>query len=982
MRAKLEIYNKLMLNNYPKIFIDPFFRLIDKLPEIVNLTHKSYNFTKFLYFNKSAIHSILYDSETMIEIINRLSDDLLSFYFYLGSLIQDNSIIINYLYNYDLIERLQKRKKNNYLYKIIKAKLIQILFYNYTGLEIVDQENVDKAAKIEKENLLLLDNNIFLLEENNINLNENDIKEGNIETVFIKIILFLIKNDKFTDFNYMNEMTSSLDLENIDLTKFMYEELVKEINSNRDYFQKFKISNLNDLSNINKIYFHYFLLKYILKSSIFIYQISFLSENRKNIIKMIKQNNFPNFENREENLKNIINYVIRQYLDSPYYYHVYNKKKDNALNELIKNEEFQKGFTDSKTSNNGKRTTNYTNENTSKISEKERGSEKSNDNYLKEEQNLQRQILNSSTFTFHTNERGKEPFIIFDIITFGKQKINITDFFEKIKKKKNLELNFQKFLEFLEKFEEKIKTEYKNNYCLRLKLLFQNENEKINSIFNNKEYNILCKYSFYNPIDNNELTFKTENILVNNFIESEGFIYLMEEINNDIYKDEKYKYNENEYIISEYNSKNQKVNSKINNNHKEDNTSFYNLNYTFQKKDISNDIYNRSTLGQTKIEENKNASKEQIISPISIIYKHYKSAKYCGQLSNGFYLSYGEGNSIFIFGKNYELKLEIKNLDDSIYSICEKRSKKFNSIEIIACCNKNLNLIDINKTNLKYSVKQYQIPDIICFSCCDMNNNNYIISGESIVVDFEDLFDTRKLSKTHKFLRKTYRSSIKINDKIAALTSNSLIKNGEDCLLLCNIKKQKIEMKISGYSHIYDSNGLASIIIENKTILLSGCKKYFQDQKNGILLVYNLLEKEDKIKEKFYPTGNFEVNCICPIYDIQNNNINSDNINESYMDNIQKTPTKFFLAGGFDSEKGEGIIQLYKVSNDNEDDISSIEYLQDIEYDSSEFQGFEMTVTCIKQSEINGNIIISCLDGNIYLFSRPNFEFYFQENYI
>ena len=384
----------------------------------------------------------------------------------------------------------------------------------------------------------------------------------------------------------------------------------------------------------------------------------------------------------------------------------------------------------------------------------------------------------------------------------------------------------------------------------------------------------------------------------------------------------------------------------------------------------------------TRIDPNYIASKEEIIAFIKVIHQHKKSAKFCGPISNGLYLSYGGENSIFIYDKDFQLKTEIKNLDDCIYYAIEKKSQNSNKIEIIACCNKNLNLININKTNFQYNIKQYQIPDIICLSCCDMNNNNYIISGESLVVSFKDLFEERRSSKSYKFIKKTFRSGINVNDKVAALTSNSLIKNGEDTLLLCNIEKEKIVKKISGFSHVFESNGLAVMNIGNATILLSSCKKYFPNQNNGILLINNPLEKEDKIKETFYPTENFEVNCICPLYDIQNNNNNSDKIDKAYMNNIQKKPTNFFLAGGFDCEKGEGIIQLYKASNDNERGFLSLEYLQDIEYEySSEFHGFENTVTCIKQSEINGNIIISSMDGNIYIFSKPNLEFYLQEDY-
>ena len=966
MGTKIKIYEDLILNEEPKIYMDPANKLVDKISDIIEVSNRSSNFTKSFNFNKRCIHSILYKYEEMIKIdANIQINNLPSFIFYLASLIEDNKFIINYMYNLDFIKRILHLKKNNYLYNIINSKITQILLFNYKGLEIEDEERFEKEIKkIELENKNVLDNNIPLLKENNISLSESDIMEGDIEMIYIKIIISLIKSEKLSDINYMNEIISSLNLEYIDLTKNMFDTLKEELNSNEDFFKQYNILKLNDLLNVNIINFHYFLLKYILKSSIYIYQIPFLSRTRKNIINLIKSNNVPNLENLEKQIK----YVIQQYLDFPYYYDFDTKKKENERAEYEKNnKQTQSNAYDKNTTNNDKKSTKYMNDNSSKFSENEKMPQNINNNHSNEEIIIQRQILNYSIFILHTNEKGKDPYIIFDKITIGKKNINITNIFLKMKKQRISDANFSKFWEFLEKFKEKLKNEFKNNYCLRIKLLFQNENEKSNLLFDKKEYNISCKYYFYSPIDNSEITFKTENILNNNPTESEGFIYFMEEINNDNYKDEIYEYNEKDYINSDFNSK--KENSKLlTSKQKDDNISYYVLNNTLKNNDVINDINNKSsTLMCTKIEIDNTASKEEIISFIKVINQHRKSTKYCGQLSNGFFVSYGGENSIYIYDKNYELKVEIKNLDEAVYDVHEKKSKKSNSIELMASCNRNLNLITLNKSNFQYNVKQYQIPDIICLYCCEINGNNYIVSGESIVVGFKDLFDTKKFSKPHKFIKKTYRSGININNKRAALTSNSLVKNGEDCLLIIDIESQKIEKKISGYSHVYDPNGLASIHIGNKTILLSACKKYFQNQRNGILVVNSPLAKEEQIEETFYPTEDFEVNCICPLYVIQNN---------------EKKPTNFFLAGGFDSEKGEGVIQLYQVLNDNEKGPSSIEYLQDIEYEvNSEFHGFEMTVTCIKQSD-NGNIIISCIDGNIYLFSKPNLEFYLQDNYI
>ena len=93
------------------------------------------------------------------------------------------------------------------------------------------------------------------MESNNIYLNENDIIEKNIEDIYSEIIISLIKNNKLSDDMNANEIISSLDIENIDLTENMLEELKKELNTKKDYLQNYKIIDINDLSNNRKNYF-------------------------------------------------------------------------------------------------------------------------------------------------------------------------------------------------------------------------------------------------------------------------------------------------------------------------------------------------------------------------------------------------------------------------------------------------------------------------------------------------------------------------------------------------------------------------------------------------------------------------------------------------------------------------------------------------------------------------------------------------------
>ena len=161
-------------------------------------------------------------------------------------------------------------------------------------------------------------------------------------------------------------------------------------------------------------------------------------------------------------------------------------------------------------------------------------------------------------------------------------------------------------------------------------------------------------------------------------------------------------------------------------------------------------------------------------------------------------------------------------------------------------------------------------------------------------------------------------------------------------------------------------------------ILLCACKKYLPEQKNGIVIVNLSNTNNEIISENFFATDNFEVNCFMPILKIRNNNVD-----KFAVENVEIEETEYFFAGGFDEEKGEGIIQLYKIFDDNEENIVSIEYLQDIDFVYNEkFRGFEGNITCIEQSKINGNILINSSNGNIYLFSKPNLEYYLNETEI
>ena len=139
--------------------------------------------------------------------------------------------------------------------------------------------------------------------------------------------------------------------------------------------------------------------------------------------------------------------------------------------------------------------------------------------------------------------------------------------------------------------------------------------------------------------------------------------------------------------------------------------------------------------------------------------------------------------------------------------------------------------------------------------------------------------------------------------------------------------------------------------LTNGDKLLCACKKYEKNEENGILLVDLNYSHENKFRYKFFNTGNIEIYCFCQIYE----------------------ESKFFLIGCFDLDKRISLVKLYKLREGKE---LGIRYLQDIENIDDIFGGFELPVNNIVQIKDTGKIIITTMDGKIYLFSKPNLDLY------
>ena len=398
----------------------------------------------------------------------------------------------------------------------------------------------------------------------------------------------------------------------------------------------------------------------------------------------------------------------------------------------------------------------------------------------------------------------------------------------------------------------------------------------------------------------------------------------------------------------------------------QDNNIFFNNNYKFQS--LIDDI---NFINKTK--------KFIIIEFLKVIGKHNNTVEYIKELSNGIIISGGNDNKLFLYDSHEFFK---KIGDIELINYCINELPRDNEIiKIMICSYKQFIIHEINPSIKITNIIGIQDIDGINFFI--MKNNNYIICCKNEVYLINFNINNYLNIKKNIIIQKSYRGGIKISDEIIALTSNRVLSNGEDKLILYNLDLKKIIFEIVGYSFTLSKNNLFLMNImsntknikKTKLILLCACKKYLEKQNNGILLI--IIENNSQKSYNFYDTGKFEVFCFCPIIveSIINYNIYNKN------DEIENKNIDYILVGGFNKYKGEGLIKLYKLEYKEAIEKIKIEYLQDIIFNKiiskisqKAFIGFKNPISCIIQSRIKGNILISSFDGNVYLFSEPNIK--------
>ena len=919
---KLYLDYVISLNTHLKTKEDPISFLLNDYREINSLLPLKKS-TKVFYYNKIKTHNILYDSDEIIEIKDRLRKDL-SFDFYLSSLIDTEPELINYKFLINYVKefsKIKKYKEGKYL-NLIKSIVTIKYINNYQNSDLDEDIDSDGASLIKKESENWIQNHISFIKENFPELKGDNIYEMSIEKIYIDIIIYIIKNNKLSDYDFCYDIIEQIDLELIDIqfmeSEIKFNKILEVLDIKNDYIKNYVINYFEDIKDENKINCYYILMKYFFKSSIYIYYIPLLFQVHKKIIEFIKTKDFSSITFEKQSIKERFEYVIKAYSDLDYYYYsIYLNKISDITNYAekkcnwdIKDDELRiKNDLDFKNIN------------------------------------IKKEILNKSIFTFDVSMGDeKEPVINNINIIYGENnKITyeellnlkeLNNFENKYELNKN---NFSLFILFLNNLFLKIGeiiSNYKINEKIKLQLEFESSQNNINvcySIFENQ----------FNPIK-----YKDEDILGKKLNELKGFKSLNDEIIQyfDIYA-------KTNYMSKEFGSFSTALNSKI-----------------LSKLDIN--ISTNDDRNNIQIDDNTNNTKEkeedlidfELTKFINKVDNIKGSLKFFVHLQNDYFLSYEDEKEMILYNKDFKEVTKIPNLEDNLCYITEKESENKNIIEIIACYLLHIYLIKINLEDKSLSgLKKYEIPKKnILF--IQIYFDKYILSGLNNAMIVHDLFNDKLESKNmNKLSNNSYKSGYLINNKYIALISNSLIPGGNNEIAIFNLSNNKMVNNITKFSPNITENGIEKIELKDNDKLLFSCKKYNSYQKNGILIVdINSIneENDDELNFKFYDTNNFEVNCICKIL-TKKINLNDEIIYEG---------TIFFFAGGFDLDKRIGSVRLYKFKKENS---LEIKYLQDID-----FYDFDMPVNTITELKESGEIIITTADKGIYRFSKPNLNLY------
>ena len=478
-------------NEKNKPIIIPFCELIGSYQDIENiLLNKEINIIEYIYLNKERINQILYDEETNIKIeqnyLVKFSD-----YIYLYYILAESRDVVNYIFEIELIDAFNDilLATKSKIKMIILSKL-EIFFIDYY-FEQKDDEKIKKYEDMKNKCKQIINVNINYLKEDIADLNIDNLLSDDIENIYTEIIKSLIINGKLNDSDKTIKLLDDLEIKHIRLNKKFYDNLSKILIEKN--LNKYKISDIDDISDENKMNFYRILFEYILKSSDYIFYNSFLLETRKKIIEIIndKPNQFYSMAKNNKN-KEALSYLI----EFEYY-----KERAKSLRVNI-------------TTDNGDDISSIKYESISSYSlfggassEKEKTDGRSayeliNDNEINA---ISYKILSNSTFLISAeySKEKKETIITYKKIFYRRKEYNenkditINEVKNQNPQDKDLNIYYNKFLQYLQEVENEIKYHYTNEKEIEITMKFSM----------NKKYNLTCEFQINdNNLDEKDFT--------------------------------------------------------------------------------------------------------------------------------------------------------------------------------------------------------------------------------------------------------------------------------------------------------------------------------------------------------------------------------------------------------------------------------------------------------------------------------------------
>ena len=478
-------------NEKNKPIIIPFCELIGSYQDIENiLLNKEINIIEYIYLNKERINQILYDEETNIKIeqnyLVKFSD-----YIYLYYILAESRDVVNYIFEIELIDAFNDilLATKSKIKMIILSKL-EIFFIDYY-FEQKDDEKIKKYEDMKNKCKQIINVNINYLKEDIADLNIDNLLSDDIENIYTEIIKSLIINGKLNDSDKTIKLLDDLEIKHIRLNKKFYDNLSKILIEKN--LNKYKISDIDDISDENKMNFYRILFEYILKSSDYIFYNSFLLETRKKIIEIIndKPNQFYSMAKNNKN-KEALSYLI----EFEYY-----KERAKSLRVNI-------------TTDNGDDISSIKYESISSYSlfggassEKEKTDGRSayeliNDNEINA---ISYKILSNSTFLISAeySKEKKETIITYKKIFYRRKEYNenkditINEVKNQNPQDKDLNIYYNKFLQYLQEVENEIKYHYTNEKEIEITMKFSM----------NKKYNLTCEFQINdNNLDETDFT--------------------------------------------------------------------------------------------------------------------------------------------------------------------------------------------------------------------------------------------------------------------------------------------------------------------------------------------------------------------------------------------------------------------------------------------------------------------------------------------